>query len=174
MQKPSRTKKRVAAAAAATAAIGSVGGLTTFAEPAMAAHPSQTCPGNTLCEWADANFEGPVKWWGKYSRIDNYRNYHYDSNTSVPMDPNGPHGTAPSNVSSVWNNTDRWVTLCNNWYCNSTGASDTELGICLGPDKAISYLGVNGSSWNDVLSSHRTGTAPDHCAYWGSQEGCSL
>jgi hypothetical protein len=174
MHEASRAKRRAAAAAAATAAIGSAGVSATFAEPAMAAHPNQTCPGNTLCEWADANFEGPVKWWGKYSRIDNYRLYNYDSNTSVPMDPNGPHGTAPSNVSSVWNNTDRWVTLCNNWYCNSTGAPDTEFGICLGPDKAISYLGVNGSGWNDVLSSHRTGTAPDHCAYYGSQEGCSL
>jgi hypothetical protein len=170
VQEPSRTTTRAAAAAAATAAIGSAGLAAISAAPAMANHPKDTCPGNTLCEWADANFSGPVKWWGKYSRIDNYRNYHYDSNTSVPMDPNGPHGTAPSGVSSVWNNTDRWVTLCDNWYCNSTGAPDTEFGVCLGPDKAINYL----QYWNDKLSAHRTGTAPDHCNTYGEQEGCSL
>lgn len=168
MHEASRAKRRAAAAAAATAAIGSAGLSATFAEPAMANHPKDTCPGNTLCEWQNANFEGAVKWWGATSRIDSYQPYTYDSDHSVGLDPGGPFGKG--SISSVWNNTNRWVTLCNYNACNTTGAPDTEFGVCLGPDKAISYLG----DWNDVLSAHRTGTAPDHCAAYGSQEGCSL
>jgi hypothetical protein len=175
---PSRTKKRAAAAAAATAAIGSAGLAAISAAPAMAAHPISTCPGNTLCAWRDANFEGPVKWFrsalGTAGRVDNYRGQYYDSNTTVPMDPNGPLGSSPDNISSVWNNSGHWVTMCNNWFCRETGANDTEFGLCLGPDKAVSYLGMNGAGWNDVISSHRTGTAPDHCRLYAGQEGCSL
>jgi hypothetical protein len=68
MDEASRAKRHAAAAVAATAAIGSAAVSATLAQPAMAAHPKDTCPGNTLCEWADANFEGPVKWWGRSSR----------------------------------------------------------------------------------------------------------
>lgn len=173
MHEASRTKRRTATAVAATAAIGSVGVSAAFAESALAAHPSATCPGNTFCEWQDANFEGGVKWWGKYSRVDSYRGIHYDSAPSVLIDPGYPYGSGPSGISSVWNNTDRWVTLCNNPTCSATGP-DTEFGICLGPDRAISNLNVPGSEWNDTLSAHRTGTAPDHCKTYGSQHGCSL
>jgi hypothetical protein len=171
VQEPSRKKRHAAAAAAATAAIGSAAVSATLAQPAMANHPKDTCPGNTLCEWKDANFQGPVKWWGANSRIDSYFPYFYDSDTSVPMDPNGQYGTGT--VSSVWNNTNRWVTLCDRNACKNAGVTDAEFGVCLGPDKAFSYLG-DAAGWNDVLSAHRTGTAPDHCAVYGSQEGCSL
>jgi len=61
MHEASRAKRR--AAAAATAAIGSAAVSATLAQPAMANHPKDTCPGNTLCEWRDANFQLPVKWW---------------------------------------------------------------------------------------------------------------
>jgi hypothetical protein len=64
--------------------------------------------------------------------------------------------------------------LCNNPACSATGR-DTEFGICIGPDKAIPNLGIQGSSWNNNLSAHRIGTAPDHCAVPPpEQEGCSL
>jgi len=168
MHEASRAKRRAAAAAAATAAIGSAAVSATLAQPAMANHPKDTCPGNTLCEWRDANFQLPVKWWpnNNPNRIDNYYFYTYDSDHSVGLN---------ESISSIWNNTDHWVTLCNNPACNTTGAPDTEFGICLGPDKAISNLNVPGSSWNDSLSAHRFGTAPDHCAVPpATQEGCSL
>jgi len=165
----SRTKRRAATAVAATAAIGSMGASGALAESALANHPRDTCPGNTICEWQDANFAGGVKWWASNSRIDNYRGLHYDSAQSVLLDPGNPFGSGSSGISSVWNNTGRWVTLCNAPTCSATGP-DTEFGVCLGPDKAINYLG----DWNDVLSAHRTGTAADHCAAYGSQEGCSL
>jgi hypothetical protein len=169
----SRAKRRATAAVAATAAIGSAAVPATLAQPAMANHPKDTCPGNTLCEWKDANFAGPVKWWSATGNIDSYQPYTYDSDHSVGLDPGGQY--AKGTVSSVWNNTNRWVKLCNYNACNTTGAPDTEYGVCLGPDKAISYLGANNSGWNDVLSAHRTYTSqPDRCEFYGSQEGCSL
>jgi hypothetical protein len=162
---PNQTKRRTVAAAAATAVIGSAAASAALAEPAIAAHPSDTCPANTLCEWQHAGFQLPVKWWPIYpTRVDNYANYRYDSDRSVPLD---------NSISSIWNHTAYWVTVCNNPNCSTTGR-DTEFGICLGPERAISNLNVPGSSWNDSLSAHRIGTAPDHCATYASQYGCSL
>jgi hypothetical protein len=159
-----RTKK--GAAAAAAAAIGTtVSGA--VAEPALAAHPRDTCPGNTLCEWRDPGFTGPVKWWPRYvfSESD-YSFDHYDSNTSVGLD---------NSISSVWNNTDRWVTLCSFASCRANGGGpiDSEFGICVGPNKAGTFA-PGGGGWDNVVSAHRTGTAPDHCQNYLHQDGCSI
>jgi peptidase inhibitor family I36 len=167
MDASTRTKRRAVAAAAATAAIGSAAG-SALAEPAIAAHPSATCPSNTLCEWANPNFTGPVKWWPIYPiRDDNYADNVYDSNRSVRLD---------NSVSSIWNNTAYGVYACNHPRCSTGGPADNEYALCLRPDKAISDMGVNSTGWNNALSAHRIDSSidPNKCNTYAEQEGCSL
>jgi hypothetical protein len=176
-------RKRAAVAAAATAAIGSAAAPAIFPAPAWAAHPSQSCPGNTLCMWREFNFaypNGPVVWF--YPGLNpyegphhpDYRYYRYSSDTSAPLD---------NTVSSVWNNSNRWIKVCQLAYCD--GPFNAAWGICVAPGGAAPNLSVadglygddgnGGKKWNNAISAHYSyATRPDYCYTTIDQPGCSM
>jgi hypothetical protein len=138
MQK-NRARKRAAIAAAATAAIAPA--AVPLVIPDTAAAAPGYCPGNALCLYRDPGFAGSVAW---FRGNDNS----YTDNTFV-------NGQALNDqVSSLWNNTDRAVSLCVNSVgvrCDGSGAGGNNL--CLGPGSAVRNLG-NPPNYDQRLSSH--------------------
>ena len=160
-----RARKQVAVAATATAAIG-VAGPAVFPAAAAARHPNETCPGHTLCEWADGGFNGPVQWWSSGGSDRFYSNDTFSSNHSVGLD---------DQVDAVWNNGPRWVALF-------SGKDFSQVELCLGPGAAVRDLDFVGISptrtWHNDASSHFTSVSqPAGCnttiAGPGAQ-GCSM
>jgi hypothetical protein len=156
-------RKRAAVAAAATAAVGSAAAPAIFPAPA-AAFPAG-CPGNTICEYFNAGFGLPVQWWNPGGSDNTYGNNGYSSNPGVLLN---------DSISSVWNNSNRWLMLCRVAGCEN----ETEWGLCFGPGKAIPNLSAGsppGGTWNDVVSAHRTyGGQPPRCSTFAGYNGCSL
>lgn len=163
-------KRTTATVLAATAAMGSTAVAVINPADAAAKHPSQSCPGQTFCEWSDSGFNGPVRWWSPNGSDSNYSGNHYS---------NGPSSlTLNDTVSSVWNNSGRWVKLFN----DANGGGHT---LCVAPGGASNLLSnfkkdpkfptTWHNNWNDSISSHYTyGGKPSGCEGTVSDQGCSM
>jgi Peptidase inhibitor family I36 len=136
---------------------------------APAASPAATCPANTLCEWKNNGFNLPVKWWPAGHDAWNYSLDRYDSDTSQGLN---------DSISSVWNNTNRWVGLFQ-------GANSQNAALCLTPGagafdlEKVKYGGTFGiigeHDFGDKLSSHEFFPGDPHvCDKTVSDQACSL
>lgn len=161
-------------AGVAVAVAGSLAGPGILAAPALARHPGDTCPGNTLCEWRDINFNLPVQWWNPNGSDNSYTDNFYSSAASAGLN---------DTISSVWNNSNRWVKLCQSANCRygwrGNGNVDSEAGLVLPPGTAVAdlrgYYGFYNGFYNDSISAHRTyASRPAIEGYEASQQGCSL
>ncbi len=149
-----------------TAAVGSMAAPMIAPAPAPAAvpHPSDTCPGNTFCEWKNGGFTLPVRWWAPNGSAANYRDYTYSSDSSGLND----------SISSVWNNSNRWVEV----FQDKNGGG---FALCLAPGGAVRDLKQIGiqtfppEDLGDRLSSHQTySSQPAGCNAVKSDQGCSM
>jgi hypothetical protein len=167
MSDATRRGKRVAVAAAA---IGSAAAPVIFPPTAAAInHPSDTCPGNTFCEWENSPWSKPVQWWGvpagTLDHDDNYVDNTYSSDHTQGLN---------DSISSVWNNTDKWVEV----FQNKLGGG---FSLCLGPGGAVRDLSriqiqiFPPQTLNDRLSSHYTySSKPAGCDATSTDQGCSM
>jgi hypothetical protein len=132
-----------------------------------------------LCMWDQKNFDFPVVWF-----------YPGHNPVSGPHHPNYLHYRYSSDfdrwlndtVSSVWNNSNRWVKIC--WAAYCAGAHEP-MGICIAPGGAARDLSVADNIYgnppariNNAISAHYTyASRPDpgtHCYTIIRQQGCSL
>jgi peptidase inhibitor family I36 len=160
-------RKGAALAAAAAASSMAVPALSS-PTAASARAPSETCPGNILCEWKHNGFNLPVKWWPVDHDAWNYDLDRYDSDTSQGLN---------QSISAVWNNTNRWVGL----YSGPNNGGDA---LCLKPGAAAADLskvkyggifGVGELNFNDKLTSHEFYLSdPGGCDKTLDRQGCSL
>lgn len=159
-------RKRTAVAAVAMVAVGSAAAPVIFPASAMANHPAASCAGNALCEWQDPGFRGAVQWWNPRGSDNTYGNNTFASNPSVPLN---------DRISSVWNNSNRYVKLF-------VGASGTGASLCLPPGGAASDLsliplggGLDPGNWTDEITSHYTASIPfSGCTVTKGDQGCSM
>lgn len=148
-------RKSAAAIAAATAAVGSAAPAI-FAESADAARPADTCPGNTFCMWENARFVLPVEW-DSPTGSKSFGSDGYDSHPSVPLN---------NTVSSAWNNSNRWIKLCDQPSCAPFG-----YGLCFAPGGAAPEL-QQFSNWASFY--HSSGGDPGLCSHYITAQGCSM
>lgn len=107
----------------------------------------------------------PVEWYGNGTPDGNYAGEVYDSHPGVGLD---------DSVSSVWNNTNRWVKLCQNVLC--IGAPDTSWALCFAPGGAHPALGNIVPIYTNNASSHGfpPGGKPGGCSHYIYSQGCSM
>jgi hypothetical protein len=162
-------RRRKAAAIAAAAAMGSTAVAAVWAPGAEANHPTD-CSQHYFCEWSDAGFNGPIRYWNISD--DNYVGNHYN---------NGPDSlTLNDTVSAVYNNTtSHWVKIFNNAHgsgfslCVPPGMASSNLPSVKKDPTSTASLGSN--NWNDAASSHYLYTfSPSGCDNTLNQRGCSM
>jgi hypothetical protein len=171
MSDATRARKRATAAAAATAAVGSVAAPAVLPASADARRPAETCPGYTLCLWEKKDFNLPVNWSHPLGANNDFAGYTYSSDHSVSLN---------NSVSSVWNNSDRWIKLCQNPYC--TTPIQEPRGLCIAPGVALRDLSIAGVYFGQPVdnntSSQYTYTlepGPTDCYTRATgPQGCSL
>ena len=179
----STREKRLAAAGLAGVALTA---SALAAEPADAAtYTKPYCTGNTLCEFSQGGFANNFARWVMTAHpvpIQNYSDWKYEV-TSLDTEK-----SLNDSISSIWNNTNRWVVLFQN---NTYGGHR----ICFPPGTAVRDLhqvqmkagwviGGGGESWGNRISSHWVygSSAPSDCngdsagstLVPASQQGCSM
>jgi hypothetical protein len=152
------TKQRIALAAAASAAIGPVAAEAVFPDAAAAVPPF--CRGNAVCLYRDNGFAGTIAAFS--GGDDNYAAHDgFAANTYVNGQP------LNDSVSSVWNNTNRYVRLCVNAGCSPNPLE----GYCLGPGAALNLP----QGFADRISAHQFNPALSSCFdIRTGPQGCSI
>jgi Peptidase inhibitor family I36 len=158
---PKRAGAVVTAAAIGPAALAAV------LPQAASASPPPYCPGNTLCLYRDPGFGGSIAFFNPRGSDDNYAAHDgYAANTFVDGSP------LDDRVSSIWNNSNRYVQFCQNPNC---GNGSTVL--CLEPGVAVSSLYFYSYSFDNMISAHHTNSpyAMHVCTVdRTAPQGCSL
>jgi peptidase inhibitor family I36 len=153
---------------------GAVAAPAVIAEPALAQHPSDTCPAHTLCEWGVDNFNGngPVKWWGRD-----------DNSYAIGPYPDGDHFDnfkqyrLNDKTQSFWNNASRWVKICPNAGCREGSGAGPFIGrngpgYCFAPGQASAIAPGNFSA-HYFFGGH-PGNCLDESWTRPLPQGCSL
>jgi hypothetical protein len=152
------SKGRIALAAA-TAVIGPVAGQAIF--PAAAAAVPPYCRGNSVCLYRDVGFSGTLQ---AFSGDDD--NYAAHNGFAANTYANGQ--ALNDSVSSVWNNSNRYVRLCTNAGCSPNPLE----GYCLAPGVATRSLP---QGFADRISAHQFNPSFSSCFdIQSSPQGCSI
>jgi peptidase inhibitor family I36 len=166
---PTLSKRAAVASGAALAA----GAAAVAFLPATSDAAISGCPANALCMWHDDSFKGCG--WQRGNGTPNvldYRKVHWPCNPSVSIN---------DEVSSVWNNTDRWV----RFYADVGGPYQKHM-LCIPPGAAhqdLEALHLSGSppftydGWGDDISGHtwEGTTQPGGCSEVApNTQGCSF
>lgn len=148
MNGQTRQRRWKHAAATAAAAASLAAGIAILAAPATADDPTKTCPKNSICEWEDGGYQTPVRWWVSTAKDLNYSDNHYFGPERVRLN---------DTISSVWNNSSRWV----KFFKNSNASGNN---LCVGPHTKVRDLELiqrapdpnPESDWSNQISGHFT------------------
>lgn len=153
MPETRKGRRRAAVTAAATAAIAPLA-VPAIAPDSAAASPPPYCPGNTVCVYEGPNFSQSVGYLSP------------DVGGDMPGKRFVDGSTMNDNISSIWNNSNKWAHFCQNISCGSGW------NFCLAPGVASGNLIL----YDNQISSwfpNPSGPWPCSHAVYGPQ-GCSL